>query len=198
MVFLAILTFETDLSDAIEPIEIPWLPIQVESSITMPVPEFIATQSSWLLTVHAEMVTSEAETSNPSVFAPRPPALPAAEQYRIKRRPYVVHLNQELTIVDCDVLNNCCCSRSNGDGLCRRVKDLLVLLMLFFFKLWRGSYRYILESSRALELDKGMRFSNTPVSPFEERSEFGGNGITVEYTLAIPVKGSISLPVRKG
>lgn len=39
----------------------------------------MAKQSSWLLTVAAETVTSEALISKPSVLAPSPPAFPAAE-----------------------------------------------------------------------------------------------------------------------
>jgi hypothetical protein len=81
MVLRAIVTPETVLPVAMEPIEIPWPPEQVESSMTIVLPELMATQSSWFLTVHLETVTEDALMSKPSVLWPRAPASPAAVSY---------------------------------------------------------------------------------------------------------------------
>jgi hypothetical protein len=78
MVFRAILTPETVFPVAIEPIEMPCPPVQVMSSMVIVLPELMATQSSWFLTIHLDTVTDDALMSNPSVLWPRAPASPAA------------------------------------------------------------------------------------------------------------------------
>ncbi|CAK5263182.1 unnamed protein product [Mycena citricolor] len=74
---------------------------EVVSSTMMLSPELTATQSSWLMTVHWEIVTPDALTSNPSVLWPR--AAPAAASI--------------------DVLDDACSGGSHGDGLGGRVED---------------------------------------------------------------------------
>jgi hypothetical protein len=134
-VLRAIVTPETVFPVAMEPIDMPWPPEHVESSMTIVLPELMATQSSWFLTVHLETVTEDALMSKPSVLWPRAPASPAAGN-----RLEILHESSSSgqirrTVVDRDALDNGGSSRCPyRDSLSRGVQD-----------------RDILESSESLE-----------------------------------------------